>query len=177
MLQLRAAAVCTPSNRGRRRRQRGSVQFCARMDPESIASLWYAEYQPSTGTLAYAGAGHPPPVLAFADGSTRLLHASDAPPLGAGADGSDVAVHVDELPPGAVWWPGGWSHRTPRRRLKLQIAVLQEVVAAACHPMRLSGVSDIAGRILETLIPAPGAAETTSACSSLRRELDRVIQI
>jgi serine phosphatase RsbU (regulator of sigma subunit) len=152
-------------------------RFCARLEPESLATLWYAEYQPSTGRLSYAGAGHPPPVLALADGTTRLLEGSDAPPLGVGMT-TGVAVHVGALPPGAVLvaYSDGLVERHDGD-WEVQIAMLQEVVAAACRPTRLRGVSDIAGRILETLIPAPDRAEDDVCLLVVRRDLDRVITL
>jgi hypothetical protein len=69
--------------------------LCARLDPESIATLWYGEYQPSTGTLTYASAGHPPPVLIWHNDPTRLLHGADAPPLGVGVAGELVVEYHD----------------------------------------------------------------------------------
>jgi serine phosphatase RsbU (regulator of sigma subunit) len=153
-------------------------RFCARLDPESIATLWYGEYQPSTGTLTYAGAGHPPPVLAGTDGLTRLLVAADAPPLGVGLSDIDVRVHVDELPVGAVLvaYSDGLVERHDGD-WEVQMAMLQEVVAAACHPTRISHVSDIAGRILETLVPAPEAAQDDVCLLVVRREVERVIKV
>ena len=152
-------------------------RFCARLDPESIATLWYGEYQPSTGTLSYAGAGHPPPVMALPDGTIRVLRPSEAPPLGVDVT-TEIAVHTDELPLGAVLvaYSDGLVERHDGD-WEVQIAVLQEVVAAACHPTRVSGVSEIAGRILETLIPAPERAEDDVCLLVVRRELDRVIQV
>jgi serine phosphatase RsbU (regulator of sigma subunit) len=153
-------------------------RFCTRLDPESIATLWYGEYRPSAGTLTYAGAGHPPPVLANPDGSTRLLAAAEAPPLGVGMSLSDVRVHVDELPVGAVLvaYSDGLVERHDGD-WEVQMAMLQEVVAAACHPGRINHVSDIAGRILETLVPAPDAAQDDVCLLVVRREVERVITV
>jgi serine phosphatase RsbU (regulator of sigma subunit) len=155
-------------------------RFCSRLDPESIATLWYGEYQPSTGILTYAGAGHPPPVMALADGSTRVLQAADAPPLGAGIPTAEVVVHADVLPVGAVLvaYSDGLVERHDGD-WEVQLAMLQEVVAAACHPTRIPDVSAIAARILETLIPSPEAAEDDVCLLVVRREVEarRVIQV
>ena len=77
-------------------------RFCARLDPEAIATLWYGEYRPSTGELTYASAGHPPPVLACHDDPTRLLEEATSPPLGVGAAGHAAQEHTLGLPVGAV---------------------------------------------------------------------------
>jgi serine phosphatase RsbU (regulator of sigma subunit) len=153
-------------------------RFCARLDPESIATLWYGEYQPSTGTLTYAGAGHPAPVLALTDGSTQLLNPAGTPPLGVGMSSGDVQVHADVLPVGAVL-VASRDGLVERHNMEydVQTAMLQEVVAAACHPTRFVGVSDIAGRILETLIPAPEDAEDDVCLLVVRREIERVIKV
>ena len=37
-------------------------EFMARAGEDEYPTLWYAEHRPSTGTLTYAAAGHPPPV-------------------------------------------------------------------------------------------------------------------
>ena len=45
-------------------------------------TLWYGVYQPSTGTLRYAGAGHPPAVVLPADGSAPVRLTSESVPIG-----------------------------------------------------------------------------------------------
>lgn len=150
--------------------------FCTRLDPESLATLWYAEYRPSTGMLSYAGAGHPPPVLAVQGGPARLLAPSAAPPLGVGG-GGEVTVHTELLPLGAVLvaYTDGLVERHDAD-FEVQLAVLQEVVTAACHPTRPSSAAMIAARILETLIPSPNAAEDDVCLLVVRRE-HRVVKV
>jgi serine phosphatase RsbU (regulator of sigma subunit) len=183
MLQLRAAA------RAYAIEQPGPAsvitrldRFCARLDPESIATLWYGEYEPSTGTLTYASAGHPPPVL-HADGETRLLPRASSPPLGVTSDAdapdvTDVVVHGEVLPAGAVLvaYSDGLVER-PDTDFDLQLAILQETVATACHPSRLGGAAAIAARILETLVPHPDAAHDDVCLLVVRREPTRVIEL
>jgi CHASE1-domain containing sensor protein len=45
-------------------------------------TIWYGVYQPSTGTLRYAGAGHPPAIVLAADGSDPVRLPSASIPIG-----------------------------------------------------------------------------------------------
>ncbi|MGK5629187.1 SpoIIE family protein phosphatase [Streptomyces sp. URMC 123] len=47
-----------------------------------MATACYATYNRRTRTLRYSRAGHPPPLLILADGSSRYLDGALAPPLG-----------------------------------------------------------------------------------------------
>jgi anti-sigma regulatory factor (Ser/Thr protein kinase)/putative methionine-R-sulfoxide reductase with GAF domain len=49
---------------------------------EGMATAAYAILDPSTGSLVFASAGHPPPVMVPNSGQARLLDTSPAPPLG-----------------------------------------------------------------------------------------------
>lgn len=49
-------------------------------------TIWYGVYQPSTRTLRYARAGHPPALVLTADGSDPVLLASGSVPIGVLAD-------------------------------------------------------------------------------------------
>lgn len=59
-------------------------------------TLWYGIYRPSTRTLAYASAGHPPPLLFTAGNATELP--SQAPPIGMLTDTKFTATTV-QIPP------------------------------------------------------------------------------
>jgi anti-sigma regulatory factor (Ser/Thr protein kinase) len=47
-----------------------------------MATAAYGVIAPETGTLRYANAGHPPPVMISASGEARLMGPTTAPPLG-----------------------------------------------------------------------------------------------
>jgi len=49
-------------------------------------TIWYGVYQPSTRTLRYARAGHPPAIILSADGSDPVLLGSGSVPIGVLAD-------------------------------------------------------------------------------------------
>ena len=63
-------------------------------------TIWYGVYQPSTRTLRYARAGHPPAVVVTADGSDPVLLASGSVPIGVLSD-STYETHDYHLPPNA----------------------------------------------------------------------------
>lgn len=45
-------------------------------------TIWYGVYQPSTRTLRYSGAGHPPAIVLTADGADPIRLPSEAVPIG-----------------------------------------------------------------------------------------------
>jgi serine phosphatase RsbU (regulator of sigma subunit) len=146
-------------------------QFSTRLDPEAIATIWYGEYEPSTGTLTYANAGHPPPVLTAHHSPTLLLHPSETPPLGVGIAGDLSAEHQLVLPPGAILI--AYSDGLIERRgndLDAQLALLTSVVSTACDPARQGTASDIAAEILNALVPDPAAAEDDVCLLVVRRQ-------
>lgn len=67
---------------------------------ERMATLIYGIVDPSTRTLHYASAGHPPALLAAPDGSSLYLEDGRNPPLGIRGAKSEEAVV--ELEPGTV---------------------------------------------------------------------------
>jgi serine phosphatase RsbU (regulator of sigma subunit) len=145
--------------------------FCARLDEESIATLWYGEYRPSTGELTYASAGHPPPVLTCHGDPTTLLEMTSAPPLGVGVAGEFVTEHRVELPIGAivVAYSDGLVERHDVH-LDDQLAILQRTAAAACDPAHAGSAADIAAEILAALLPVPELAEDDVCLLVVRRE-------
>ncbi|NSC25266.1 SpoIIE family protein phosphatase [Streptomyces albus subsp. chlorinus] len=63
------------------------------------ATVLYALYDPASGRCHLARAGHPPPVLAHPDGTTRVLAAPANLPLGLGT--SPFETHTVTLPEGS----------------------------------------------------------------------------
>ncbi len=57
-------------------------EMLRRLDPDSMVTAVVACYQPDTGVLTWSRAGHPPPLLCEADGTTRFLEDVNATPLG-----------------------------------------------------------------------------------------------
>lgn len=145
--------------------------FCSRLDPESIATLWYGEYRASTGVLTYASAGHPPPVLTAHEGPPILLARTYSPPLGVGVVGELVQEHELTLPVGAILvaYSDGLIERRGTQ-FDDQIALLIEVVSRACDPARQDSAEDIATKILDALVPQPEQAEDDVCLLVVRRQ-------
>ena len=146
-------------------------RFCARLDAEAIATVWYGEYRPSDGSLTYASAGHPPPVLTCHGEPTRLLHEADAPPLGVEGTDHGVREHKEVLPVGAVLV--AYSDGLVERRgvdVDSQLALLRAIVEEACDPSSAGTSEQTAARILDALVPDPALAEDDVCLLVVRRE-------
>jgi PAS domain S-box-containing protein len=57
-------------------------EMLRRLDPDSMVTAVVACYQPDTHVLTWSRAGHPPPLVCEADGTTRFLEDVNATPLG-----------------------------------------------------------------------------------------------
>ena len=146
-------------------------RFCARLDPEAIATFWYGEYRVSTGELTYASAGHPPPVLTCHGDPTRLLEHASSPPLGVGLAGELATEHRLVLPLGSVVvaYSDGLVERHGES-LDEQLDLLQRTVTTACDPGRAGDAEQIAHEILQTLVPEADDAEDDVCLLVVRRE-------
>ncbi len=130
------------------------------LDIDTLATLWYGEYRPSTGELTYVSAGHPPPVLTVHGDPARLLALASAPPLGVGLAHQHAANDTEVLPLGAVLvaYSDGLVERR-RADIEEQLAALQHVVTVASDPARAGSAKTIAGEVLNALVPEPERAE------------------
>ncbi|QWZ08656.1 SpoIIE family protein phosphatase [Nocardioides panacis] len=84
---------------------------CAAIPDALCTTVGYAEYQPRTGELRYACAGHPPPMLVTAKGEPQYLSEGRSTPLGVtDLAREDAVVHV---PPAStlVWYSDGLVER------------------------------------------------------------------
>jgi anti-sigma regulatory factor (Ser/Thr protein kinase) len=74
--------------------------FAAEMEDVEGASVFYGVLDVATGELAYAAAGHPPPLVVAPDGSTSFLPLPARPPLGT-LPGVATEISEQTLPLGA----------------------------------------------------------------------------
>jgi len=70
-------------------------------DPERIVTAFVAIFDPLTGDLSYAGAGHPPPLVRSPDASVVELAASSVP-LGLRRRSQTAGAQVVKLEPGSL---------------------------------------------------------------------------
>ena len=73
----------------------------ARLLTTEMATLVYLVFDPDTGDVRFANAGHPPPLVVGADGSTAYLEGALGPPLGVDAE-ADPEEARDRLEPGST---------------------------------------------------------------------------
>lgn len=96
---------------------------------EDLATAVFLRLAPATGRLRYASAGHPPPLLIHADGSSDFLRGGLAPPLGCmlGADCTEDTVIVEAGATVLLYSDG----LVERRGIDIQLGFdkLQDVVA------------------------------------------------
>jgi serine phosphatase RsbU (regulator of sigma subunit) len=122
----------------------------AALEPDAFATAFYAELDPSTGEVAWASAGHPPPLLTSPVEPPRYLDGLVSPPLGVFAE-SDADGGVLTLPAG-----GGIFMYTDglveRRRADIDngLEALRSLLAAqpagsASVDMAVSGMRDDSG--------------------------------
>ena len=67
-------------------------QACPSLTGTDFATVAYAEYDPAAGTLAYACAGHPPPLLLAAGRPVQYLEEGRSGVLGFGGERSEAVV-------------------------------------------------------------------------------------
>ena len=119
-----------------------------------MATAAYGVFDPSTGHLNYALAGHPPPLVVDGNGSARLLDGGDpAPPLGsmpyAGYSNCEAVLEGGDI---LLLYTDGLVERRGERLAE----GLDRLVAEAAGAQTAEGLCDqLAGR----LVPAGGAAD------------------
>jgi PAS domain S-box-containing protein len=98
MGQLRMALRAYALEEGSPSQVVARVRRLVRVLVPDIVTLIYLVFDPESGTLRFANAGHPPPLLVEGNGQTSYLEGGLGPPLGATAHPRpdiDVEAHLD----------------------------------------------------------------------------------
>lgn len=123
-------------------------RMISRSESPEMATVLYAIFDPRTATVSYASAGHPPPLLAATNGSTRYLEDGASIPIGIMGDASYTCATL-ELPPGSmlVLYTDGLVERRGE-----DLAEGMERLAAAVNPADRSAI-DAGEDILTAMFP------------------------
>jgi serine phosphatase RsbU (regulator of sigma subunit)/anti-sigma regulatory factor (Ser/Thr protein kinase) len=135
------------------------------MEGREMATLLYAVYDPESGSLTYASAGHPPPIVLEPDGNVTLLEEGRGPPLGAVPD-SLFTEGDAQLEPGAtlLLYTDGIVERRDMwidEGLERLVATVAEVGDAAPE--------ELLDRLVDSLVPG-GRASDDVALLAVRAE-------
>ncbi|PWW23823.1 anti-anti-sigma factor [Geodermatophilus normandii] len=146
--------------------------FAVQMEDVQGASVFYVVLDAATGSLTYATAGHPSPLLVRADGGTAYLPVTARPPLGT-VRGAATPVATARLEPGAtlVLYSDGAvtaSGPPPSAGLGRLTAVARDTLA---DPEALDGeaVAGLAAAIAGRLLTEAGRPDDVAVLVAHRR--------
>jgi GAF domain-containing protein/anti-sigma regulatory factor (Ser/Thr protein kinase) len=127
-------------------------RFAARLPGAQCTTAVCAILDPETGELAYSSAGHPPPILVHADGTTQILEGGHTIALGVRPHWSRPEAHVT-MPARStvVLYTDGLVER---RRLALDDGISR--AATLVQDGRISPLEDLANQMMSGLAPSGG---------------------
>jgi PAS domain S-box-containing protein len=127
-------------------------QFASRLPGARCTTAFCAVLNPETGELVYSSAGHPPPIVVLADGTTRLIDGARATPLGLSFDHSRPEGR-ETLEPRAtlLLYTDGLVER---RREPLDTGIAR--AADLIQRNRSSALDDLAMQVMSRLAPGGG---------------------
>lgn len=130
----------------------GLDRFAARLPGAKCTTAVCAVLNPDTGELVYSTAGHPPPVVVHADGTTRMLNDGHTIALGVRPDRPRPEAHLT-LPARAtlLLYTDGLVER---RRVPLDEGISR--AADFLEHGRSSPLEDLANEIMSGLAPSGG---------------------
>ncbi|BBZ44300.1 SpoIIE family protein phosphatase [Mycobacterium parmense] len=130
----------------------GMDRFAARLPGAQCTTAVCAVLDPDTGELVYSSAGHPPPILVHADGTTQMLDGGHTIALGVRPDWARPEARVT-VPARAtlLLYTDGLVERR-RNALEQGISRAADLVATA----RALDLEDLANHIMSGLAPSGG---------------------
>ncbi|MGA8545214.1 MAG: SpoIIE family protein phosphatase [Mycobacterium sp.] len=130
----------------------GLDRFAARLPGAECTTAFCAVLNPATGELVYSSAGHPPPILVYADGSTRTLEDGKTIPLGLRPDRPRPEAHVTL--PGRATLLLYTDGLVERRGSALDHGIGR--ASTLVQDGRDSALDDLANQIMSRLAPGDG---------------------
>ena len=130
----------------------GLDRFAARLPGAQCTTAVCAVLNRDTGELVYSSAGHPPPILVDADGTTRLLDDGHTIALGVRPDWSRPEAHV--IVPARATLLLYTDGLVERRRSALDVSIAR--VADLVQDGRASTLDDLANQLMSRLAPTGG---------------------
>ena len=130
----------------------GMDRFAARLPGAQCTTAFCAVLNPDTGELVYSSAGHPPPILVYADGTTRILDDGHTIALGIQPDWFRPEARL--IMPARATLVLYTDGLVERRRIALEHGISQ--VAALVQDGRGSTLNDLANQIMSRLAPSGG---------------------
>ncbi|BCJ39914.1 histidine kinase [Actinoplanes ianthinogenes] len=127
-------------------------RFAALLPGASCATVFCGVLDPAGGHLRYSAAGHPPPIVALADGTVHLLDQGRSRPLAIRPDQSreEAEYHLPARATLLLYTDG----LIERRRQPLTVGIDQ--AAAAVQLGRRTPIDDLATEVMERLAPTGG---------------------
>ncbi len=130
----------------------GMDRFAARLPGAQCTTAVCAVLNPETGELLYSSAGHPPPILVHADGTTRMLDDAHTIALGVRPDWSRPEGHV--IMPARATLLLYTDGLVERRRIALEQGISR--VAALVQDGRSATLDELANQLMSGLAPSGG---------------------
>ncbi|MFI1996043.1 SpoIIE family protein phosphatase [Actinoplanes sp. NPDC020271] len=144
-------------------------RFATRVRAAHATTVCLADLDPANGELTYCTAGHPPPLVVHADGTTRFLPVTGAGPLGTG---SAFAARHDRLEPGdlLLLYSDGILERPLAGSAADELARVAADAAAgrALHDPSSTPAERVCAQTIELLVRAGGHADDITLLAAQR---------
>ncbi|OBK98464.1 ATPase [Mycobacterium asiaticum] len=130
----------------------GMDRFAARLPGAQCTTAVCVVLNPDTGELVYSSAGHPPPILVHADGTTQLLDGGHSLVLGMKTDWSrpEARISMSARSTLALYTDG----LVERRRTAIEQGIYN--VAGVVHDGRAATLDQLADQVMSRVAPSEG---------------------